>query len=321
MPYGCSHLASSASRVGAGMLLTLPHITLTHAYSWFSCILLLGNHDFSKHIDFSSAFRHTVGEDWYVVAETLFLISCCVQACAGIVGAAQSLDGFLASFLFGETYAIQFYPNIEIIRWTTEHCPVGSTSVEECTPFGNAGPLVLTLGFVLTTCLFLPLGRGHLKETIIVQLLSFAFMIVLLFQFSTEFIYYRGLEYSLPWFGKDWSQLAGVILFNYAFSITVPSWLNEKQKDVSVNRIVWSASTFSSLIYVGFGMLGGMAFQAVSPNVLILLASNQVHLLTRLCAALFGVTIIGCGVPVFCVIIKTALQHNQVCSPSWALFM
>ena len=43
--------------------------------------------------------------------------------------------------------------------------------------------------------------------------------------------------------------------------------------------------------------------------------------MTRLCAALFGVMIIGCGVPVFCVIIKNALHNNEVCSAPWAMFL
>jgi hypothetical protein len=42
--------------------------------------------------------------------------------------------------------------------------------------------------------------------------------------------------------------------------------------------------------------------------------------MTRLGAALFGVMIIGCGVPVFCVIIKNALHNNEVCNHHWALF-
>lgn len=238
-----------------------------------------GNQQFRKNIDFSSAFRHTVGEDWYAVAETLFLIACGVQACAGIVGAAQSLDGFLASFLLGKTYAIQMYPEIKWISWDTSHCIGGSESGEagdECTPFQNAGPLIFTLGFFLTSCLFLPLGRGHLQETIVAQLISFAFFVVLLIQFSSEFMK-LGLDFdNLVWFGDDLSQLAGVVLFNYAFSITVPAWLTEKGTNVSVNQTIWSASISGSFIYILFGIMGGMAFSNVSPNILILLASSKV---------------------------------------------
>jgi hypothetical protein len=161
------------------------------------------NSRYDLQIDFSSAFRYTVGEDWYVVAETLFLISCVVQASAGIVETAQSLDGFIASFLLGKTYAIEFYPTLQFISWSPDLCHEETISSKEsnladCTPFHNAGTLVFTLGFLITTLIFLPLGRGHLKETIIVQIISFLFMVILLFQFSGEFVH-RGLHYRLPW--------------------------------------------------------------------------------------------------------------------------
>jgi hypothetical protein len=140
--------------------------------------------------------------------------------------------------------------------------------------------------------------------------------------------------------GEELSQLTGVILFNYAFSITIPSWLNEKETTVSVNKVVWTSTALSSTIYCIFGIMGSMAFAQVGPNVLVLLTSSkvwlflsycicllfcflivQVHFVTRLCAALFGVMIIGCGVPVFCVIIKNALYNNEICSRGWALFL
>ena len=41
-----------------------------------------GNENFSHNIDFSGAFHIIAGESWYVVAETLFLISCYAQVSA-----------------------------------------------------------------------------------------------------------------------------------------------------------------------------------------------------------------------------------------------
>lgn len=38
-----------------------------------------------------------------------------------------------------------------------------------------------------------------------------------------------GLDFSrVPIFGSNQSQVLGTIIFNYAFVITVPSWVNEK---------------------------------------------------------------------------------------------
>jgi hypothetical protein len=53
-----------------------------------------------------------------------------------------------------------------------------------------------------------PHCTGHLKETIIVQILAFSFMTLLLLQFSGEFIW-KGLPHSIPLFGGSYSQLAG----------------------------------------------------------------------------------------------------------------
>lgn len=130
-----------------------------------------GNKSFDRHVDFSTAFKLIIGFEFYVIAETLFLITCVVQAVAAIVEAAQSVDGFLASFLIGRTYALEVYPSPGLISWTPELClkdesmvnDEGAPSTEgtDCTPFNGTGSFIITLGFVLTTMLFLPLGRGE----------------------------------------------------------------------------------------------------------------------------------------------------------------
>ena len=285
------------------------------------------NRNFGKNVNFSLAFRIVVGEDWYVIAETLFVMSCMVQACAAIVETAQSLDGFLASFVIGKTWAVQILPFPALIEWSPAECQPESeyfveSGLEDCTPFHDAGDLCLTLGFVIATCIFYPLGRGNLKDTITVQLVSFATLFVLLAQFYYEFGV-RGFAFldMVPWFGNDMSQLAGVVLFNYAFSITVPSWLNEKLPEVNVNRIIWTCTLLASCIYISFGALAAASFENAGSNLLILLSSSKVHFMTRICAAIFGTSIIGSGVPVFCVIIKNALHTGGVCNEQWSLFV
>jgi len=61
-----------------------------------------GNVDFERNLSFSKAFHIILGPAWYALAEALFLVSCLVQACAAIVETAQSLDGFIASFVVGK---------------------------------------------------------------------------------------------------------------------------------------------------------------------------------------------------------------------------
>lgn len=163
---------------------------------------------------------------------------------------------------------------------------------------------------------------GHIKETMTVQIISFACLVVLLLEFEADFMFNKGLLYSINWFGKgQYSQLVGVILFNYAFVITVPAWLAEKTTDTRINQTMWTASIFSSFLYISFGILAAFAFEDCSESMLTLLASNEVALPTRICAALFGLTIVGAGVPVFCVIVKNTLYSTKTCNAHWSFFI
>lgn len=67
--------------------------------------------------------------------------------------------------------------------------------------------------------------------------------------------------------------------------------------------------------------MGAMTFDSIGTNSLILLTSSKVHPFTRICAAFFGISIIGSGVPVLCVIIRTAIHHTKLCSYSTSLFL
>jgi len=292
--------------------------------------LIPGNSNFNKQIEFSSAFRLIIGGRWYKLSEALLMVMCMVQAISGLVETAQSLDSFFASFVFNDTYAIAFTPFPAVVSWSASRCAVGE-ALGACTPFAGEDGFVLTLGYVLMSIILFPVGRGNLKDTMLAQRVSFVALIVLLAQFYREF-FNRGVlsdlyplldgssQPPIPWWGSDTASLGGVVLFNYAYVITVPSWLNEKRTEVSVNRTIWGAIGFSSVLYVTFGIMAAVCFQSVPADILTLLASNQSHELTRICAALFGMLIMGLGVPVFCVIIKKALISNNTCSDDWALW-
>lgn len=154
-----------------------------------------------------------------------------------------------------------------------------------------------------------------------IQYVSFFLFFLLLTQFYYEF-YCNGLEESskVPLFGGNYSSLTGVVLFNYAFAITVPSWLNEKNNDVSVNKVIWSSALLSTLVYISFSILSSQSFSEIPPNILILLGSRKVSVVTRLCSVLFGVFIIGSGIPTFLIMIRTSLYHGGVFNENVSLF-
>jgi hypothetical protein len=87
-----------------------------------------GNSDYNRHLSFSKAFKIILGERWYILAESFFLVSCLVQACAAIVETAQSLDGFIASFVWGKTYGVQFLPTLGVVEWSGMDCHQASAT-------------------------------------------------------------------------------------------------------------------------------------------------------------------------------------------------
>ena len=169
---GFPHLFQQAGLIPTTCTVVFIYLCATLSGTLFSDAIsaINGNKTFDRHVDFSTAFRLVIGHNFYLVAETLFLITCAVQAIAAIVEAAQSVDGFLASFLIGRTYALEVYPSPGLIQWTPELClrdeaniddaSFPSTEGEDCTPFNGNGSFIISLGFVLTTMLFLPMGRG-----------------------------------------------------------------------------------------------------------------------------------------------------------------
>ena len=82
------------------------------------------------------------------------------------------------------------------------------SAFEDCVPFSNDGSLVLSLGYLVTTCIFLPFGRYQLKEAIGIQIFSFVFFFTIMAVFHYE-LWGRGTQYTLPWMGDDIWEVAG----------------------------------------------------------------------------------------------------------------
>lgn len=155
-------------------------------------------------VDFSIAFKLLLGDGWYAVAQTFFVTSCLVQATSGIVQTAQCLDSLIATFILPKIYALQLSPTLDVVTWSADSCHgvernadgsiADASKLSECTPFSNNGPLVISLGYVVMFLIYWPIGRGHIKETMTIQLLAFfsMFVFILIFDWgkSCSYIYF-----------------------------------------------------------------------------------------------------------------------------------
>jgi hypothetical protein len=120
--------------------------------------------------------------------------------------------------LFGKTCALQFYPSL------TGVC---SSDVEAADPFGE-GVIVLTLGLVVLAVACIPISFYNLDDNMIIQVGATFGMCALLLIWIVYFCV-QGLQpASLPAVGSDASKILGIVVFNYAFVTSLPSWVNEK---------------------------------------------------------------------------------------------
>ena len=121
----------------------------------------------------------------------------------------------------------------------------------------------------------------------------------------------------LPAFGDNVRGCLGVVIFNFAFCVTVPAWLNEKVPSVNAKKTIWAACLSSAVAYCLVGWLGGVAISRASDNVLDELTSSLAPTSVRFGGGIFAFAIIGLGVPVYCVLMRYNLRAGGL-SEFWS---
>ena len=84
--------------------------------------------------------------------------------------------------------------------------------------------------------------------------------------------------------------------------------------------MIWNSAFLSTGLYITFSLLASASFSEINGDMLTILTSPKVHFFTRFCAALFGILIIGCGIPIYCIIMKNTLYASKAASKSTAFF-
>lgn len=89
-------------------------------------------------------------------------------------------------------------------------------------------------------------GNRRLSSTPVICELttgSVAFFVIILvvLEWMVQFFANGLVLERVPFVGDNQSQVLGTIIFNYAFVVTVPSWVNEKRESVSINKSIWYA--------------------------------------------------------------------------------
>jgi hypothetical protein len=295
-----------------------------------------GNANFKKEVEYSEAFRHFLGRNWFYFTQVLFF--CCVTSLniSSIVDTANVVDTFFGHWWpWGGTAAIRVYTNpavraggngIKLEYWDYSLCTRTELEQGLCLPFRSghgeveeaqdaADSLLFTLGSLVTTLFFLPVALLDLKENAMWQILGFMVLIVVCLQFIIQFSCSDTLDLSrVTLWGSEWEELLGVVLFNFALVIAIPAWLYEREPNVDVPTVVHGSNFLSCGLYITIGLLGAVAMPNVSDNMLESMMSGLFGNFLQVGASIFAFFIIGLGCPLFSVLTRLNLMGSGLCS-------
>ncbi|OEU09963.1 hypothetical protein FRACYDRAFT_247571 [Fragilariopsis cylindrus CCMP1102] len=252
------------------------------------------NKHFSLDVGYSECFQQFWGPKSYFYTQVLFF--CCVTCLnvSSIVDTAQVVDTFFGHWVPHGSSAVNFQwidnkVDVRWINWDYSVCSEELLISGECVPFFDSeGGILLTIGYVVTVLVFLPMALMDLKENAIMQVGCFVTLLVTSMGFIFLFLA-QGINLdNVSLWGDEWGSLFGVVLFNFALVIAIPA----------------------ALLYIVIGILGAITMPNVSQNMLEGLMSGSFGTAMQLCASIFAFVIIGLGCPLFSILVRMNLSGS-----------
>jgi amino acid permease len=272
-----------------------------------------GNESFKNRVEYATVARHFLSRWAFILTMVLFAINAMSIIVSSIVVSAQTMDDTLIA-IFKKTFALEFFPQLKFLSVTN---PGNNLS-----PFGNC--FVLSLGYFIVLLITIPMGYFNLDDNIIIQNGAFTLLILIIIEWFINF-FLVGLNLKrVPFFSTNQSQVLGTIIFNYAFTTTVPSWVNEKKEKVSINKTIWSSTGIATIFYIAIGLFGAWAYNFSNNEDLLDAINNNstgaLHIISKICVYLFPAVALLSTIPVYCIIIRYNLIENKLCSKPVANF-
>eukprot|EP01060_Flectonema_neradi_P031596 TRINITY_DN4826_c0_g4_i1.p1 TRINITY_DN4826_c0_g4~~TRINITY_DN4826_c0_g4_i1.p1 ORF type:complete len:680 (+),score=135.32 TRINITY_DN4826_c0_g4_i1:85-2124(+) len=291
-----------------------------------------GNSKFEQRIEFTTLAKyHFVGalKPLYYATLGMFLLTFLINLVTSVIESAQTMDAALIE-IFGKSCALQFHNNetasVEISGSLGFECVGKGNDGSQDSPFG-ANAYVLSVGYIVVLLIALPLGYWNLDDNIWVQNLAFVGLSFIVVEWCIQAII-TGIDFSenhVPFVGSDQSSLYAVVLFNYAFVVTIPSWANEKKVGVNINKSVWWSTLCGTAMFFFTGIFIAGAWDCSGSNSDLLAkftnsSTHGVSPLTKALAYLFPVIALVTGIPIFSIIVRYNLLENNICGTFWANF-
>jgi len=278
-----------------------------------------GNERFDKRVEFTHVFEAFLGRRTAYVSMWLLVANLFSLAITSIIDTAQVCDKFFI-YQFGSTFALELGPTPGI-DWADDSSVLQASNA-----------YIITAGYLLVSVTMAPLGFVNLDENILWQNISFWMLFIVTLVLCYVWVssiavnapgdVVTSMFEAVPMFGGSYRNVIGIVLYNYAMAITVPSWINEKLPSVSVNRTLWGGSIAATVMYIVFGFIGAAASPDARSDILVSMRNVPGHEgLAMGCSMVFGLGTIGIGVPVFCVIMRYNLMTSGTLGGTSSAFL
>lgn len=265
-----------------------------------------GNHHFEGRVEFSTLVSFFFGKKGHIIAQLFINVSLQCANIAAIIECAQVADDAIIKIL-GRSCGLQLYPHFS---W---QCVTEAATSDS--PFDNNAYYLFTAGFLFMMVIVIPMGMLNLDDNIFIQIIANIFLVIVTTDFLITF-FMHGLNFSnVPFFkGSGQAPVLGVIMANYGFVTTIPSWCSEKKLDVSVNRSLWMAVPVASSVFWVWGFFGALSFKYPDDSDIlsVINSSKYSNLLTQVLVYLFPIMILATTIPVFSIIVRYNLLQSKI---------
>ncbi|ORY45936.1 hypothetical protein BCR33DRAFT_715961 [Rhizoclosmatium globosum] len=249
-----------------------------------------GNQHFQGTVEFATMINFYFGPVEHCLGQLCLYGSLMSQAISSIAMAGQSVDNLLVD-VFKKTCGISMSS-----KGFHAVCVTGKSSLG-FSPFDN-NYMLCSFGSLLILVLGLPASFISFQENINLML--------------TISSIWNGLDSTLVPVINPTSipTIFGVIMLNYPFISTVPSWINLKRNTVSAQHTLWTSAGIATLSYILIGLIPGFAFTIPSEGTLISVFEQVGKISDRVSGYMFSLTILLPSIPMFFVISNANLTQN-----------
>jgi amino acid permease len=252
------------------------------------------NENFQMRVEFPDLLKFYLPRAWYLLSMLVYLGFMVLTLMTYVIQTAQVLDyAFVHST--GYAWGLQLYPDFGPVRGAEKH---------SSTPFGDS--TVISVSFLVLAVVCGPLSHKNLDDNVPLQVLSIVGLTLLAAVWLTILPGMPDFPSQLPVATSSVHNVIGTTLFNFAFVGSLPSWANEKQPEVSVNRSFMFSLGYVVLVYAAVGIVGGMAYDPyyVTDENLFSKLNVSGQLIARLTVFLYPVLQNFTSIPVFSIILR-----------------